>query len=83
MFKGLTAPVKIAKKKKKKTFHEVLPLLTNHENLKRNLLAERFKFNFQNHQNDESISHYMRELGGLSQYCKCRRICSDIDQFKL
>ena len=45
--------------------------MTNHQNPRRNLIAERFKFNMGNQRNDESISQYIAELQRLSQYGSC------------
>ena len=44
--------------------------MTNHENPKRNPIAERFVFNMWNRKLGESISQYMAELRRLSQYCE-------------
>ena len=44
LFKGLTTPRKTIEK----TFNELLTLMTNHENPKRNSIAERFVFNMRN-----------------------------------
>ena len=66
LFKGLTTP----RKPIEKTFNELVTLMTNHENPKRNPIAERFVFNMRNRKLGESISHYMAELRRLSQYCE-------------
>ena len=42
--------------------------MANHENPKRNPIAERFVFNMCNRKLGESISQYMAELRRLSQY---------------
>ena len=44
--------------------------MTNHENPKRNPIAERFQFNMRNRKTGESVSQYMAELRRLSQYCE-------------
>ena len=44
--------------------------MTNHENPKRNPIAERFVFSMRNRKLGESISQYMAELRRLSHYCK-------------
>ena len=44
--------------------------MTNHENPKRNPIAERFQFNMRNRKMGESVSQYMAELRRLSQYCE-------------
>ena len=54
LFKGLTAPGK--------WFNELVSLMANHENPKRNTKAERFKLNMGNHRNGESSSQCMEEL---------------------
>ena len=41
LFKGLTAPAKPVEK----TFDELVTLMANHQNPKRNPIAERFQFN--------------------------------------
>ena len=64
LFKGLTTP----RKPVDKTFIELVTLMTNHENPKRNPIAERFVFNMRNRKLGESISQYMAELRRLSQY---------------
>ena len=66
LFKGLTAPAKPVGK----TFDELVNLMTNHENPKRNPIAERFQFNMRCRKTGESVSQYMAELRRLSQYCK-------------
>ena len=66
LFKGLTTPTKPVDK----TFIELVTLMTNHENPKRNPIAERFVFNMRNRKLGESISQYMAELRRLSQYCE-------------
>ena len=77
LFKGLTTP----RKPIEKTFNELVTLMTNHENQKRNPIAERFDFNMRNRKLGESISQYMVELIRLSQYCEygdsleCRLVC--------
>ena len=65
LFKGLTTP-----RKPVKTFIELVTLMANHENLKRNPIAERFVLNMCNRKLGESISQYMAELRRLSQYCE-------------
>ena len=44
--------------------------MTNHENPKRNPIAERFQFNMRNRKTGESVSQYMAELRRPSQYCE-------------
>ena len=66
LFKGLTTP----RKPIEKTFNELVTLMTNHENPKRNPIAERFVFNMRNRKLGESISQYMAEMRRLSQYCE-------------
>ena len=44
--------------------------MTNHENPKRNPIAERFQFNMRNRKTGESVSQYMAEQRRLSQYCE-------------
>ena len=44
--------------------------MTNHENPKRNLIAERSQFNMRSRKRGESVSQYMAELRRLSQYCE-------------
>ena len=66
LFKGLTTPTKPVDKK----FIELVTLMTNHENPKRNPIADRFVFNMRNRKLGESISQYMAELRRLSQYCE-------------
>ena len=66
LFKGLTASAKPVEK----TFTELVKLMTNHENLKRNPIAERFQFNVRFRKTGESVSQYIAELRRLSQYCK-------------
>ena len=43
--------------------------MTNHKNLKTNPFHERCQFNMRNRKTGESVSQYMAELRGLSQYC--------------
>ena len=66
LFKGLTTP----RKQVDKTFIELVTLMTNHQNPKRNPTGERFVFNMRNRKLGESISQYMAELRRLSQYCE-------------
>ena len=66
LFKGLTTPRKPVDKR----FIELVTLITNHENPKRNPIAERFVFNIRNRKLGESISQHMAELRRLSQYCE-------------
>ena len=66
LFKGLTAPAKPVEK----TFDELVTLITNYENPKRNPIAERFQSNMRNRKTGESVSQYMAELRRLSQYCE-------------
>ena len=54
LFKGLTAPAKPIEK----PFDELVTLMTNHENPKRNPIAERFQFNMHNRKMGESVSQY-------------------------
>ena len=61
LFKGLTAPAKPVEK----TFNELVTLMINHENPKRNPIAERFQLNMHNRKTGESVSHYMAELRRL------------------
>ena len=42
--------------------------MTNHENPKRNPIAERFQFNMRDRKTGESVSQYTTELRRLSQY---------------
>ena len=44
--------------------------MKNHQNPKRNPIAERFIFNSRNRQPNENISDYMAELRRLSQHCE-------------
>ena len=44
--------------------------MTNHENPKRNLIAERSQFNMRSRKRGESVSQYMAELRRRSQYCE-------------
>ena len=44
--------------------------MTNHENPKRNPIAERFQFNMRDRKTGESVSQYTTELRRLSQYCE-------------
>ena len=67
LFKGLTAPAKPVEK----TFDELVTLMTNHENPKRNPIAERLQFNMRNRKTGESVLQHMAELRRLSQYCEC------------
>ena len=55
LFKGLTAPAKPVGK----TFDELVNLMTNHENPKRNPIAERFQFNMRCRKTGESVSQYI------------------------
>ena len=66
LFKGLTAPAKPVKM----TFNKLVILMTNHENPKRNPIAERSQFNMHNRKAGETVSQYMTELCRLSQYCE-------------
>ena len=66
LFKGLTAPAKPVEM----TFNELVILMTNHENPKRNPIAERFQFNMRNRKAGETLSQYMAELRRISQYCE-------------
>ena len=66
LFKGLTAPAKPVEK----TFNELVILMTNHENSKRNPIAERFQFNMRYRKAGETVSQYMAELRRFSQYCE-------------
>ena len=61
LFKGLTAPAKPVEK----TFDELVTLMANHQNPKRNPIAERFQFNMWN----KKTVHHSR-LRRLSQYCE-------------
>lgn len=49
--------------------NELISLMTNHKNSKRDPLAEWFKFKMWNSRNDENISPYMAELRRLRQCC--------------
>ena len=71
LFKGLTAPAKPVQK----TFNELVILMTNPENPKRNLIAERFQFNIRNRKAGETVLQHMAELCGLSQYCEYGNSC--------
>ena len=62
LFKGLTAPAKPVEK----TFDELVTLMTNHENPKRNPIAERLQFNMRNRKTGESVLQHMAELRRLS-----------------
>ena len=53
-----------------KTFDELVNLMTNHDNPKRNPIVERFQFNMRYKKTGESVSQYMAELRRLSQYCE-------------
>ena len=66
LFKGLTAPAKPVEM----TFNKLVILMTNHENPKRNPIAERSQFNMHNRKAGETVSQYMTELCRLSQYCE-------------
>lgn len=66
LFKGLTAPAKPADK----TFQELVTLMKNHQNPKRNPIAERYTFFSRNRHTNERVSDYMAELRRLSQYCE-------------
>ena len=66
LFKGLTAPAKPVEK----TFNELVILMTNHKNPRRNPTAKRFQFNMCNRKAGETVSQYMAELCRLSQYCE-------------
>ena len=45
---------------------ELVTLVTNHENPKRNPITERFQFNMRNRKRGESGSHYMAKLRRLN-----------------
>ena len=65
IFKRLAAPAKSADK----TLSELVSLIKNHQNPKRNPIAERFLFNSRNRKPNKNIPNYMAELCRLSQYC--------------
>ena len=52
LFKGHTGPVKPVEK----TFNKLVILIANHENTKRNPIAERLQFNMCNRKTGESVS---------------------------
>ena len=62
IFKGLTAPAKPAEK----TFSDLVSLMKDHQNPKRNPTPERFLFNSRNRKPDDNISNSMAELCRLS-----------------
>ena len=66
VFKGLTAPNLPGSK----AFNDLVKLMEDHENPRRNPIAERFKFNMRNRKADESVSAYVAELRRLIQYCE-------------
>ena len=66
VFKGLTAPNLPGSK----AFNDLVKSMEDHENPRRNPVAERFKFNMRNRKADESVSAYVAELRRLSQYCE-------------
>ena len=65
-FKGLTA----TNLPGSKAFNDLVKLMEDPENPRRNPIAERFKFNMRNPKADESVSAYVAELRRLSQYCE-------------
>ena len=71
LFKGLAAPAKPVQK----TCNELVILMTNHENPKRNLIAERFQFNIRNRKAGETVLQHMAELCRLSQYFEYGNSC--------
>ena len=66
VFKGLTAPNLPGSR----AFNDLVKLMEDPGNPRRNPIAERFKFNMRNRKADKSVSAYVAELRRLSQYCK-------------
>ena len=69
IFEGLIAPAKLADKNSS----ELVSVMKDHQNRKRNPIAERFIFNSRNRKLKENISNYMTELRRLSQYLQVWR----------
>ena len=57
LFKGHTGPAKPVEK----TFDNLVILIANHENPKRNPIAERLQFNMRNRKTGESVSNVCRK----------------------
>ena len=64
LLERLTAPAKSVEK----TFNDILSLMTNHENLKKNPTVDRFQFNKHNRKTGESVSQYTVEPRRVCQY---------------
>ena len=58
-----------SKKAWRYTFNELIQLVNNHQNPKRNIIAERFKFYSKTRQPNETIANFVAELRRLSEHC--------------
>ena len=88
IFRGLTIPAKSSGK----NFSELVRLMRDHQNLRRNPIAERFLFNSRNRKSHKNISNCMAELCCLLQYCEygdsleeiiCVRIVSGVNHERM